>query len=257
MTYVPLTGRPNYPGVIGINDDTDTVDLASHVALVTGTHGLGSTWFSKYLIRGRTRSGITTGEASWFAEDFADISRWQQIGGVAPLAAVTTLTGGVGEIAAGLGDNVSYAFGSLAYGSPSLVYGNGQWYMAFRMKLQAAPPADAMAAFAFESVPGDMIRCGYVPATSVGFFSTYQLAAGGGPTGLVSTIAIDDHWHDIEYWSDGSSYYLSVDAETPVHAVFAGPPLAALYNRLINNAGAAAGMTTQFDKYLIVFPQAA
>jgi hypothetical protein len=257
MTYVLLTGVPHYQGVIGIND-TDDTNIASHAASVINTHGLGSTWFSKYIIRGRTLSGIPTGEACWFAEDFADIARWQKLAGVATLAAVLDRLGGVGEIAAGAGDGVLYSSGDAMYGAPSLVMGHGRFYFACRMQVAAGPPADGGAiAGLLTMAGGSQVTVGYSGPASVGHYSLTIWNGAAAPESVASTIALDAAYHDLECWCDGTNYGLSVDSETAVVLAPVNPPVVGLGVVTYVLGGAGAGTTGRFDKALVVFPQAA
>jgi len=257
MTYVPLTGVPHFPGVIGVND-TDDVSIASHAATTINTHGLGSTWFSKYIVRGKALAGIPAGQACWFAEDFADIARWQKMAGVANCVAVTDRSGGVGEIAAGAGDGVLYSGGDVVYGAPSLAMGHGRFYFACRMQVAAGPPADGGAiAGLLTFAGGSQVTVGYAGASDVGHYSLTIWNGAAAPESVVSTIALDAAYHDLECWCDGTNYGLSVDSETAVVLAPTNPPVVGLGVVAYVLGGAVAGTTGRFDKCLAVFPQAA
>jgi hypothetical protein len=242
---------------VAINDP-DPALLAAHVALTVSAHGIGGEWFQTYLQRGVARSGITAGEAGYFFEEFTDIARWQKLGGVASLTAVTTLTGGVGEVAAGVGDNVAYANGDAVLGTPTICKGDNRLYVAVRMRLSVAPPADGVALVGLApGLVGDQVFVGYLgPLDAVHFVGATNNA---GISSAPSTVAVDAAWHDMEIWyaGDAANYYLSIDAETPVLLVSAPQPTDYLGAYLAINGGAGAGVTAQFDKYLCVFPQAA
>jgi len=250
MTYVPLTGVPNYQGVIGIND-TDDTNIASHAASIINTHGLGATWFQKYIIRGKTFSAIPTGQACWFAEDFADIARWYQTGGAAAATAVTTTPGGVVEIAALVGTSAALAPGAAAFGRPTVCDGHGRFYMASRLRVPAGTPADGLAIFGITDAGASPVMAGYIGAISVAKF-----ALAGAGTNALSTINLNANWHDIEVWCDATNYYLSVDAETPVVMAPIAPPATQANPYVMVTAGAAVAVTGQYDKALWVFPQA-
>jgi hypothetical protein len=257
MTYKPFIGVPNYPGMLVISDD-DPIDISAHAALVTATHGLGATWFQKYIIRGRTLSGIPTGQACWFAEDFADIARWQQLAGVATFAAVVDRAGGVGEIAAGAGDGVLYSSGDAVYGAPSLVMGHGRFYFACRMQVAAGPPADGGAiAGLLTMAGGSQVAVGYTGASDAVHYSLTIWNGAAAPESVASTIALDAAYHDLECWCDGTNYGLSVDSETAVVLAPTNPPVVGLGVVAYVLGGAGAGTTGRFDKSLVVFPQAA
>jgi hypothetical protein len=260
MAYRDLVGIPDASKAninsLAINSP-DAASLATHAAS-TSAHNLGATWEEKYVARGLSRSGLTVGQAGVFFEDFTDIARWQQTMGVASLTALTTNAGGVGQIAAGIGDTVDYYPGDAAFGSSTVVAGRQCWYMAARMKVLAVPGAFEAADVSLRNpISTDQISMGCDLNVDITFWSFFgQGDGGGGSDALVSTVALDINWHDLESWSDGTRYYFAVDGEAPLSIV----PTAIFNNQLIPSLwviGDAAGITPQYDKALWIFPQAA
>jgi hypothetical protein len=252
MTYVPLTGVPNYQGVLGIDDNDDT-NIASHAASIINTHGLGATWFQKYIIRGRTFSAIPAGQACWFAEDFSDIARWHQTAGLAAMTAVTTTLGGVAQIVTDIGPPLTTAVlapGAAAFGTPTVCDGHGRFYMASRMRVPTGTPADGLAIFGITDGAAPIL-VGYSGTTSVAKWMLF-----GAGTSALSTVNLDANWHDIEVWCDATNYYLSVDAETPVVMPPAAAPATQMNPYVQVVSGAAVAVTGQYDKALWIFPQA-
>jgi hypothetical protein len=237
-------------------DDPDPDLLAAHALLTTGAHGIGGDWFNTYLDRGFTRAGLTAGQAGYFFEEFTDIARWFKFGGAASLAALTTVSGGVGQIAPGVGDAVQYRTGNALFDSPTVAVGNGRFYLATRVRFSAGVPADGLGtAGLINGFVGVMVGA-FGGASLVNYVG---IVLGGAGLLLNSTIALDANWHNFEMWCDGSTtYYFSVDNETPVSGVLGGAPFVnLLYPNIQVTSGAGVAVTGDFDKYLAVFPQAA
>jgi len=257
MPYRQITGV-GHDGRVAINDP-DPALLAAHVALTVSAHGIGGEWFQTYLQRGVARSGITAGEAGYFFEEFTDLARWVKTppGGTL-FGAVTTLPGGVGELALAAGVSSIYYSGTAATGPTTVCLGNGRFYVACRMALGAAPAANGLAIAGVFAVGGVGSYCvvGYEGAFDALHYCAVIRDGVNVAEAVVSTVGVDLNFHDMEVWSDATNYYLSVDNETPVVLVPAHPPVVNLFP-YINVNGGAAGITADFDKYLCVFPQAA
>jgi len=257
MTYRDIVGIPD-PSKANINslaiNDPDATDLATHAAS-TAAHNLGATWEEKYVARGLSRSGLTVGQAGVFFEEFTDVARWRKIGGVASLTAVTTLCGGVGQIALVGADHVAYMPGSVAFGNPTVGTGLGRWAMAGRMRLPVAPHGEAVF-YAWATLAGGSVGMGYFDGIDLTHGSA-QIYDGASPQEyMVSTVVLGNAWHDFELACDSVRYYLSIDDETPIAYTPTNPPTNPISPRLavFRTPG---GITAQYDKFLCVFPQAA
>lgn len=257
MTYRDIIGIPDALKA-NINslaiDDPDAADLAMHAAS-TAAHNLGATWEEKYLARGLSRSGLTVGQAGWFFEEFTDIARWNQTMGLTPFTALVTVSGGVVEGAPGIGDTQTYVNGSAAFLAPSLMAGNAMMYVAGRIRLSVGVPADGIAVFGLNLGFGGILAGALLAIEPVHFC---MIVMGGGGMFLTSTVALDNNWHDIEFWGDGSNgYYFSVDSETPVLGVLGGGPYLDMLHPMIQvTSGAVVPVAMDLDKLLYVFPQA-
>jgi hypothetical protein len=239
-------------------NDPDPDVLAAHALLTTSAHGIGGEWFSTYLDRGVTRSGITVGQAGYFFEDFTDMSRWRKEGGVAVPSASLTTQGGVAQIAAAATDDVQYTTGSAAFGMATLFSVTGRFYMATRIRVNVGAAADGIAMVSgFNAPPTALVQIGYVGAHGANFC----VATNDGlhpQDHAVSTVpAADGNWHNLEGWGDGTNYYLSVDGGATVTLVPTNPPAGNVYPFIETAGGVAAGTTCLYDKVLYVFPQAA
>jgi len=254
MPYRQLVGvGPDGRMVI---DDPDPALLAAHELLTTSAHGIGGEWFSTYLDRGFTRAGLTAGQAGYFFEEFTDVARWQKLAGAASLAAVTTLAGGVVEIAAGIGDDVIYVVGSGAFGMATLAQGSQKWYVGGRMRFPVALGAGATTQLGMASFTPQVISAGYRQLTDATHFSAMSFIGGGLRT-ATSSVLVDANAHDVELWHNNGDIFLAVDNETPVVLPVAASPSDMLTPYLEVATGGAAGITQQLDKFLCVFPQAA
>jgi hypothetical protein len=254
MARKQIVGIPGVPGAVGVWDD-DPADIAAHAANVTTAHGMSNQWFNKYINRGKSFSGIPAGQACWFAEDFTDISRWQKIMGAASMTAVTTLSGGVAEIAPAGADSVDYYNGSVAFGSPTLFLGNGRFYIAARIQI---PVAFAGAQWEYVGAC-DPVNSGYLyigasTVRDINHWIFYVNDGLGHQEFVSSTVHIDVGWHDLECWCQGAGpYYFAVDGETPVQIAV---PTTSLVLPLQPELWAANDTTFRMDKVLYVFPQA-
>lgn len=248
-------GSVNQPDVNWLG--TIATQLAAHEANVVNAHAFGASWLEKYLIRARSRAGIPVGQASYFYEDFLDVSRWLKALGVASLGAVATALGGVGQIDAIAADAVSYFNGDAVLGSPTVALGRGRWYFAARLALGAAIPAGSTAIAGLTTTAGGSALAGYVGPTNAAHYSAF-IGDGVNPTEpLISTIHVDAAMHDLEMWCDSVNYYFAVDGETPVMLAPTNPPTDEGHPLLFVIAGVGINTVANYDKYLGVFPQAA
>lgn len=98
--------------------------------------------------------------------------------------------------------------------SPLAAYGtsNIRFYRACRFQMATAPTADTIA-FA-----GSLAEsAGVFGANSTTRYSMrIRSNAVGGQQYITSTVAIDTLWHVLEHWWDGTSFWFSVDGETPI-----------------------------------------
>jgi len=240
-------------------DDPDPALLAAHALLTTSAHGIGGEWFSTCLDRGFTRAGLTAGQAGYFFEEFLDIARWQKSGGLANAIAVINTTGGVMQLAIAAGARTAYCNGDAVLGMPRLLLGNGRFYLATRLSIQAGAPADAyvnVGAFG-PGGAGSLAYVGYDGAFDAGHYSAGIRDAVNPIESVASTVALDIAWHTMEFWCNATNYYLSVDGETPVVLAPTNPPTINLFPWIDVSGGAGVGITVNVDKYLAVFPQAA
>lgn len=255
MPYRQLVGvGPDGRMVI---NDTDPDLLAAHEALTISAHGIGGEWFSTYLDRGITRSGITAGQAGYFFEEFTDVSRWHETaGGAATFVADVTHTGGVANLFPAAADDVSFENGSAAFGSPRIALANGRFYIGARMRLNAGFAADGFATVGIYNGIASRLLVGIFPITP-GVWSLTMLGTGA-PEVIVSSVAVDANWHDFEAWCDSANhYFLSVDGETPVMLTGVNPPGPDASFAAIAASGGSTGLSVDYDKALWVFPQAA
>lgn len=213
-------------------------------------------WKDKYLIRGASLAGIPAGQVGYFFEDFTDISRWQKISGTANLTAVATLPGGVGELACADSDDVLYQNGNATLGSPTIAQVTGKWYCAGRMRLPQAPAANGGVMIGLLNTGAGGVRAlfGYMHVLSSTKF--VSMVVGVGLWLTLSTISLDTTWHDFELWCDGSRFWLAVDDEEPLEIEVGETISDYLYPFFEVGGGNVIGTTGQFDKYLLVFPQA-
>jgi hypothetical protein len=262
MTYRDIVGIPD-PSKANVNslavNDPDAAALATHAAS-TAAHNLGATWEEKYAARGLSRSGLTVGQAGVLFEEFTDVARWVKTppGGTL-FTAMTTLPGGVAQLAPAAGVTSIYYSGTTGIGPTTICLGNGRFYVACRVAIAAAPPADGNVLAGVFAVGGAGSYCvvGYAGAFDA-LHSCAVIRNGiNVAEAVASTVGVDLNFHDLEVWSDATNYYLSVDNETPVVLVPAHPPVVDLFPYINVHAGAAAGITARFDKLLYVFPRAA
>lgn len=257
MPYRQITGV-GHDGRVAINDP-DPALLAAHVALTVSAHGIGGEWFQTYLQRGVARAGITTGEAGYFFEEFTDVSRWQETAGGGTRLALVNVPGGVVQIDVPLGPNIETNVpGSLAYGNPTVIHGGQRWYISSRMRMALLPPAGGQVlAGAVDIVGGvQLIVMGFYGGVSMTNFA-FGTVGPGAPGLMLSSVALDNAWHDIEHWHDGTTFYGAVDGETPVSYTMPAPPTTMMSPFFMGVSTGVAQVTFDLDKYLAVFPQAA
>lgn len=216
-------------------------------------------WRDKYLIRGASLAGIPAGQVGYFFDDFADLSRWSvDVGGDAPTAVLLT-PGGVVEVGATPG---SYGWMEIGWGAeyPSIIKGNGLWYMATRLKLNRILPVGAGQVVLQFTGTGGGLKVGSLGSSldpgGTKFAMMYEDGHLHPIEYVYSTVDLDLLWHTLEVWCDGSKYYISVDGETPVVKTPTNPAHDYYHLTLDTEPDLAAPVSVQYDKLLLVFPQA-
>ena len=152
----------------------------------------------------------------------------------------------------------SYAPGSAAFGNPSVFHGGQRFYVAARARMVIPAPAGGNIIFGGADTGGgaQQVFVGYYALGDATHF--IMAAAGPGAPGfVVSTHLADANWHDFEGWSDGTTFYFSVDAEATLNFTMVAPPTLTMMPFIMGVSTAASGLTLDMDKYLVVFPQAA